>query len=68
MWHATAWCVFSQMKDAKTYQMGFSFCRLGHATRGDFGPWGAQGVKKFKHSYVAYQIDGDESMGRTKCK
>ena len=31
----------------KTYQTGFSFCRLGHAPRvGLRGAWGAQGVKK----------------------
>ena len=56
------------MKDAKTYQMGFSFCHLGHATRGDFGSWGAQGVKKFKHSYVAYQIDGNDGQNKMQVK
>ena len=31
----------------KTYQMGFSFCRLGHAQGWDLGvPWGAGGSKK----------------------
>ena len=48
----------------KTYQTGFLFCCLGHAP--GVGPWGtggAQGVKKkFKHSHVAYQIDGDDEQ------
>ena len=48
--------------------MGFSFCRLGHASSGDFGPWGALGVKKFKHSYVAYQIDGDDGQNKMQVK
>ena len=31
----------------------------------DFGTlWGAQGVKKFKHGHVAYQIDGDDEQNR----
>ena len=38
-------CVFSHMKDIKTYQAGFSFCRLGHAPgvglRGTVGVWGS---------------------------
>ena len=42
----------------KTYQMGFLFCRLGHA----------QGVPMgyifFKHGHVAYQIDGDDEQNR----
>ena len=53
----------------KTYQTGFSFCRLGHA------PWvrlrgtgGAQGVIFFKHGHVAYQIDGDEEHNRMQVK
>ena len=40
----------------KTHQMGFSFCRLVHAP----GRSGAQGVKKFRHGHVAYQIYGDD--------
>ena len=46
----------------KTYQTGFSFCRLGHARLR--GVWGAQGVKKkeFKRGHVAYQIDGDDEQ------
>ena len=43
----------------KTYQMGFSFCPLDHAT--GVGLRGAQGgSKNFKHGHVAYQIDGDD--------
>ena len=52
----------------KTYQRGFSFCRLGHAPGvGLGGSGGAQGVKKiflFKHGHVAYQIDGDDEQNR----
>ena len=52
----------------KTFQMGFLFCRLGHAQGvGVWSTWGAQGVKKnifFKHGHVAYQIDGDEEQNR----
>ena len=37
-------CVFSQLKDIKTYQTGFSFRRLGHAPEvglgGTVGGWG----------------------------
>ena len=47
----------------KTYQMGFSFCRLQ-------GAGGAQGVKKilFKHGHVVYQIDGDDEQNRMQVK
>ena len=52
----------------KTYQTGFSFCRLGHAPGvGLRGTGGAQGVKKnflIKHGHVAYQIDGDDKQNR----
>ena len=51
----------------KTYQTGFSFCRLGHAPGvGLRGAGGAQGVKKinFKHDHVAYQIDVDDKQNR----
>ena len=62
-------CVLTN-KRYKTYQMGFSFCRLGHAPGVRLrGPGGAQGVKNlffFKHGHVAYQIDGDDE--RTECK
>ena len=47
----------------KTYQKGFSFCRLGHASWVRlYGVRGAQGVKKFKHGHVAYQIDEDDEQ------
>ena len=55
----------------KTYQTGFSFCRLVHAPRvGLWGAGGAQGVKKkiFKHGHVAYQIDGDKEQNRMQVK
>ena len=55
----------------KTYQTGFSFCRLGHAPGvGLRGAGGAQGVKKifFKHGHVAYQIDGDDEQNRMQVK
>ena len=44
----------------KTYQMGFSFCCLGHAPA--VGLWGAGDAQRvkiflFKHGHVAYQID-----------
>ena len=49
----------------KTYQMEFSFCRLGHAPGvGLWGHGGAKGVKKIKYGYVAYQIDGDDEQNR----
>ena len=53
----------------KTYQTGFSFCRLGHAP--GVGLWGAmdaQGVIFFKHGHVAYQIDGDNEKNRMQVK
>ena len=47
----------------KTYQMGFSFCRLGHAPgAGLWGAGGAQGVIFSKHGHVAYQIDKDDKQ------
>ena len=56
----------------KTYQTGFSFCRLGHAPGvGLWGAGGAQGVKKiffFKHGHVVYQIDGDDEQNRMQVK
>ena len=55
----------------KTYQSGFSFCRLGHAPGlGLRGAWGAQGVKNifFKLGHVAYQIDGDNEQNRMQVK
>ena len=48
----------------KTYQTGFSFCRLVHAPgQGLWGTGGTQGVKKkFKHGHVAYQTEGDDEQ------
>ena len=63
-------CVLTN-KRHKTYQTGFSFCRLGHAPGGGtLGRWGAQGVKNifFKHGHVAYQIDGDDKQNRMQVK
>ena len=50
----------------KTYQTGFSFCRLGHAPGvGLWGAGGAQGVNFFfKHGHVAYQINRDEEQNK----
>ena len=57
----------------KTYQTGFSFCRLGKAPR--VGLWGARGAQGgggvknfffFKHGHVAYLIYGDDEQ--TECK
>ena len=55
----------------KTYQTGFSFCRLGDAPGVELlGVGGAQGVNKFffKHGHVVYQIDGDEEQNRMQVK
>ena len=44
----------------KTYQTGYSFCRLGHAPGVGLGAWVLRGSKQiffFKHCHVAYQID-----------
>ena len=50
----------------KTYQMGFSFCHLGHAPgvrlRGAGVPRGS--IFNFNHGHVAYQIDGDNEENR----
>ena len=59
-------CVLTNERN-KTYQMGFLFCRLGHAPGvGLWGTWGTQGVKHFffKHGHVAYQIDGDDEQNK----
>ena len=50
----------------KTYQTGFSFCRLGHAPGvGLRGTGGAQGFQFFfKHGHVAYQIIMDDEQNR----
>ena len=48
----------------KTYQTGFSFCRLGHAPGvGLRSPGGAQGVKKISNM-VMWHIDGDDEQNR----
>ena len=55
----------------KTYQTGFSFCRLGHAPGvGLRGAGCAQGVKFFffKHGHVAYQIGEDDEQNRMQVK
>ena len=56
----------------KTYQTGFSFCRLGHAPGvGLRGAGGAQEGQKyffFKHGHVAYQIDEDNEQNRMQVK
>ena len=54
----------------KTYQMGFSFCPLGHAkAAGLWGTGGAQGVKKKKNSnMVMWYIKSTGMTSRTECK
>ena len=55
----------------KAYQMGFLFCRLGHAEGWDFRAQGRPGVQKlfyFKHCKLAYQIDGDDEQNRMQVK
>ena len=48
-----------------TYQMGFLFCRLGHASGWNFGALGCPGGQtKFKHGHVAYQIICDDEQNR----
>ena len=51
----------------KTYQTGFSFCRLGHAQGvGLWGAGGAQGVKK--SNMVMWHIKSTRMTSRTECK
>ena len=54
----------------KTYQTGFSFCRLDHAPGWDFGALGVSRGSNyfFKHGYVAYQIDGDDEQNKMQVK
>ena len=54
----------------KACQMGFSFCRLGHAPGVGLWRWGAKGVKFFffKHGQLAYPIDGDDEQNRMQIK
>ena len=56
------------MKDTNEYQMGFSFCHLSHAL--GVGLWVCPEGKKifFKHSHVAYRIDGDDEHNRMQVK
>ena len=50
-------CVLTNEKNP--YQMGFSFCCLGHAPgTGLLGVWGGGRQFFFKHGHVSYQIDG----------
>ena len=52
----------------KTYQTGFSFCRLGHAPGvGLRGAGGAQGVKIFSNM-VMWHIKSTRMTSRTECK
>ena len=55
----------------KTYQTGFSYCRLGHAPGvGLWGAGGAQGVKKncFQSWSLAYEIDWYDEQNRMQVK
>ena len=72
----TKLCVCLTNKIYKTYQMGFLFCRLGHAPGVGLwgaGSWGCPGGQKFiffKHGHVTYQIDRNDKQNRsrTECK
>ena len=48
-------CVFSQIKDIKTYRTGFLFCRLCNVPGMRLEVLGGQ-----NHGHVAYQIEGDD--------
>ena len=54
----------------KTYQTGFSFSPLGHASGvGLWGAGGAQAVKFFfKYGHVVYQIDGNDEQNKMQVK
>ena len=56
------------MKDTKHIKPGMFILLPGACPRGGtLGLWGAQGVIQlffFKHSHVAYQIDGDDEQNR----
>ena len=54
----------------KTYQTGFSFCRLCHAPGVGLRALGVprRSKKNFKHGHVAYQIDGDDEQNRMQVK
>ena len=62
-------CVFTNER-YKTYQTGFSFCRLGHAPGvGLRGAGGAQGVKNdFFSNMVMWHIKLTGMTSRTECK
>ena len=50
----------------KTYQTGFSFCRMGHAP--GVGLWGAGGAQESKISnMVIWNIKSTGMMSRTEC-
>ena len=64
----TKLCLFFTNERYKTYQTGFSFCPLGHAPGVGLGaPRGSKNFF-FKHSHVAYQIDGDEEQNKMQVK
>ena len=51
----------------KTYQTGFTFCRLGHAP--GMGHWGCPGVKNLFFSHmVMWHINSTGMTSRTECK
>ena len=51
----------------KAYQMGFSFCRLGHAPGGGlWGTWGAQGVNNYFISNMVNWHTKSTGMARNK--
>ena len=53
----------------KTYQTGFSFCRLGHAPGvGLWGARGALGVKFFFSNMVMWHILFTGMTSKTECK
>ena len=49
-------CVFSQMKDKKTYQTGFSFGRLGHAPGVGLGGYRGGLGSKFLFSEIQPEL------------
>ena len=63
-------CVLSNER-FKTYQTGFSFCRLSYepgVVLWGAGRPGRQKLFYFKHGHVAYQIDGDVEQNRMQVK
>ena len=48
----------------QTYEMGFSFDCLGHASGWDLGVLVDQKNKFSEHGHVAYQIKGDDQLTR----